>query len=155
MVSTTTYISDTIKFIRNDLLNNITDPISTTRSTNSKFVMTSYPQRPAEYPLITVRHDGGASIKRLGMRSELIWMSIPVEVRVWARNEKEKDTLTQQVINRLRSNQFGGGASTSDDQELHDFDILSQTPIYEEGGEGEISIKSMVISIQYNFVLGS
>ena len=158
MVSTTTFIQDTIVFLRNDLRTNITDPISTSRAANSQFVITSYPQRKVVYPLITVRYQGGATLQRLGMRSELEATSIPVEIRIWSRNEIEKDTLTQQVVNQLRSNQFGGSTSSSDNENIHDYKITSMIPIDEDVGNqasGRQTIKSMIINVDYLFILGS
>jgi len=151
MVSTSTFISDTVIFIRNDLRTNITDPLSSSRPANEKHVLTSYPQRAVRYRIITVRSSGPEDIQKLGMRSELRFTRIPLEIRIWARNEIERDELTQQVINRLRSNQFGA-SSSSDTEDLHDFSLLSATPVDELGQEG---VKSMVLNITYSFVLGA
>lgn len=151
MVSTTTFLSDATKFIRNDLSSNITDPISSSRPSGQRFVMTSYPQKPVTYPIITVKQTGPSDDKRLGARSTLKWTTVPIEVRVWARNEKEKDTLAEQVINRLRSNQFGAGSS-SDIQGMHDFELTNSVPVDEPGTAG---IKSMVMQFSYKFILGS
>lgn len=150
MVSTTTWIEDSVKFIRDDLGSNITDPISGSRSGRDRFVMTSYPERPVKYPLITVRNNG-SSLVRLGMRSSLCQANIVLEVRVWARNEVEKDQLTEQVQNRLRSIQFTT-TGTSDFQKLHDFGISSVVPVDESGVEG---VKSNVLTVNYFFILGS
>jgi len=139
-------------FIRNDLSSNVTDPIAGSRSGRDRFVRTSYPKRPVTYPIITVRCTGIKDVSRLGMRSELHWLRIPIEVRIWARNEKERDDLTQDVYNRLRSNQFGGGASSSDDEELHDF-LLQSSVLVDEEGEG--GIKSCVMLFSYSFIAGS
>ncbi len=43
-VNSATFLADTVNLLRNDLSINITDPIVTTRSASSKFVMTSYPK---------------------------------------------------------------------------------------------------------------
>ena len=149
-VNTTTFLSDITIFLRDDLLTNITDPISASRPTNHKFVMTSYPQRGATYPLITIRNTNVSDIKRLGMQSELHWINIPMEVRVWARNVKEKDELSQQVINRLRD--FELNTSGTVDAGAHDFRILSAVNVDEDGDGG---VHSRIIEISYNFVLGA
>ena len=54
MVSKDTILLDTLFYIKKDLLDNLTDPLAA-RSASSKFVMTSYPQRPVNYPLITIK----------------------------------------------------------------------------------------------------
>jgi len=151
MTASNTLMRDAFFFIKNDLLSNITDPISAKRPSNEKHVLTSYPQRSVTYPVITVRSQGPADPQRLGMRSELWFIKIPIEVRVWARNEVERDLLTQQVINRLRSNQFGA-SSSSDTEDLHDLTLDSTVPVDELGKEG---VKSMVMSLTYSFVLGA
>jgi len=155
-INTNTFLSETVLFLRDQLLANITDPISSSRVTSgpraSRFVMTSYPTRPTVYPIITIRNDGPTDIQRMGMRSELKWVSIPIEVRIWARNEKERDNLTEQTMNFLRTNQYGGNSTSADDKDLHDFTFLSAVPVDELGQEG---VKSMVITVGYNFVLGS
>ena len=152
MVNSTTYISDSTVFLRDNLIGAITDPISSTRNSNSKFVLTSYPARLAQYPLITIRSEGTEEIAKSGMRSELSWVRLPFEIRIWARNEREKDILTQQVINQLRTNQYDGGSSSSDDQGLHDFSLVSAVPVDEPGEQG---IKSMVLTVNYKFFLGA
>lgn len=150
-VSTSTFIKDAILVIRTLLRTNVTDPISSSRSAKSKFVHTSYPQSNVQYPHITIRSEGVPAVNKMGMRSELRWTQLPIEIRIWAKNEEQRDSLTQDVINVLRSNEFGSG-STSDTEELHDFTILSSTPVDETGKEG---VKSMVVRAQYMFVLGS
>lgn len=149
-IQTSTFISDSVIFIRDYLQANVADPISN-RATNEKFVMTSYPERPVKYPIITVKITNISDIRRLGMRSELHWMRLPVEIRIWARNVKEKDELSQLVFNTLRANQFGGGNSTSDDKEMHDFVLRNSIDIDEEGRTG---IKSRVFETEYTAIIG-
>ena len=148
-----TLISDSVKFLRNDLSDNITDPV--TRATDERFVMTSYPQRSVRYPIITVRNEGVQEVQKTGFKSELKWVKLPMEVRVWARNEKEKDELTEQVLNRLRVNQFDGGSASSDDFELHDFKILNVVHVDEPNENGKQGVKSSVIHLSFNHMYGS
>lgn len=150
-VSTTTFLSDAIILIRDSLQSNITDPIQTKRATNERFVMTSYPMRPATYPVISVIDKGINTIRRMGMRSELDWVSLPIEIRIWARNTKERDELFQQVYNWLRSNQYDDATSSSDVWGLHDFKLLNTLNIDEEGIGG---IKSKIIEVEYKLVVG-
>ena len=147
-VNTDTFIGDTVILIRDDLRDNITDPISGSRASNERFVMTSFPQRNVRYPIITVQNTNVVGPIRLGMQSELHFVSLPLEIRVWARNVKERDTVGQDVINRLRDNDIGGTV----DANLHDFTITSAVNIDDPGEEG---IKSKVITVQYKFVLGA
>lgn len=145
MVVRAQLIRDILYFIKNDFQSNITDPISTTRKSVSAFIMTSYPQRPVDYPLITLKIPN-IEAKRSGMQSTQLDIIVPVEIRVWARNEREKDTISQQVIDRLAN--FQHIASGSVDNDIHDFQVLSSTEVDEEGEGGT---KSRVIVIQYKF----
>lgn len=145
-----TFLSDTVLFIRDDIRDNITDPILSSRKSGSNFVMTSYPQNTVDYPIITIKHDGTDQIRRLGLQSSGLLMRLPFEVRIWARNIKEKDTLSQEVITRLRSNQFGSGSSS--EFELHDLKINSMIDIDEPGEKG---IKSKVMEVEYIAVVDS
>ena len=148
MVLSATFLSDTIKFIRNDLDSGVTDPISAIRSGRDRFVMTSYPTRPVKYPIITVKDIGVSAPERMGMQSEISLIRLSIEVRVWARNVKEKDELAEQVFNRLRQNQYDG-ASPSTDAELHDFRLNSMVNVDEPG---EAGIKSKVMEYEYIFL---
>ena len=140
-----TYISDSVLFIRDYLDSNVTDPISSDRVGRERFVVTSYPQRAVNYPIISVRLNGTNIIQRLGQLSSGVWQLITIEVRVWARNEKERDEISQDVFNTLRTNQFGAGGSI--EFELHD---LGQTSAVNVDEDGEAGIKSRVYEYQYN-----
>jgi hypothetical protein len=144
MVNRSTIFTDVLYFIKNDLLSNITDPLSTKRKTNSKFVMTSYPQRPVDYPLITLKMNN-MDATRAGMQTVAMDVNFNLEVRVWARNEKEKDNISQQVMNRLANIQFTASTG-SIAADIHDFQILSAVEVDEDG---ETGIKSRVMEFSY------
>ena len=128
-IGSSTLISDPVLFIRDSLKSNITDPISSKRSTSdSAFVMTSFPQKNVMYPMLIVKSTGPTQNKRLGMQSQQSWMDIPIEVRVWGRNVVERDSLSQQVFAYLQKNQFGTGSQTIPFG-LHDFNLISNIPI--------------------------
>lgn len=145
MVSINTFINDILSFIKTDLLANITDPISGSRSGTSKFVMTSYPQRKVQYPLITLKITNQVA-SRAGMQVTTMDVGVNLEIRIWARNEKEKDTLSTKVYDRLRSIQFTTTGSTQND--LHDYSLLSMNEVDEPGEQG---IKSRILQIGYTF----
>jgi len=145
MVNSQTFVRDTLYFIKTDLLANITDPISASRPSNSKFILTEYPQRIAVYPIITIKIPNYVA-NRAGMQVTNMDMQMTIEVRIWARNVKERDTLFTDVLNRLKDIQFTASGSTK--AELHDFNMPSAVEINEEGDQG---IKSKVMEIIYNF----
>ena len=145
-ISSATFERDILYFIKADLTSNITDPITSTRGAKSKFIMTSYPSRPVEYPIITIKTTNHEAF-RSGMQTTTMDMRITVEVRIWARNTKERDTLFTSVFNRLRSIQFTtttGSIANS----LHDFSVPSVVEVNEEG---EQAIKSKVMEVSYKF----
>jgi hypothetical protein len=149
-VTTDNFIKETVLFVRDLLTAKVSDPLSGKRQVNEKFVLTSYPERPVNYPLITVRKENLSSPKRLGFLSQLHLLSIPLEIKVWARNIAEKDKITQDVINSLRSNQTSSSGSIK--ASLYGFEINSCLDIDNEGVEG---LKSSVTSVEYKFILGS
>jgi hypothetical protein len=147
-VNKVSLIADVLYFIKNDLINNVTDPISSTRSTKSKFVMTSYPSRPVNYPIVTIKTTNVEAL-RSGMQVTAQDITINLEIRIWARNEKEKETIYQDVLNRLANIQYAASGSTAN--ELHDFNILSSVEVDEPGEPGGKVIKSRVVQAQYKF----
>lgn len=148
-IQASTFFQDTIKYIRDDLASGLTDPISSSRTGREKYVMTSYPQREVKYPLVTIMGENITTITNLGFTSVSQLIDFPVEIRVWARNQKEKDSITDQVINRIRSQQF----LTNGYKEfgLHDFKINSMVNVDENGDAG---IKSRIISISFKVIVG-
>lgn len=147
-VATATFMTDTTCLLRDHLLTNITDPISAQRASDEKFVMTSYPERPVKYPLITVKLEDAPGSERLGAQSTLHLQNLPLEIRIWARNYKEKDELAQQVINQLRN----ADLTTMVVGGLLNFEVLSAVNV-DEGGQA--GVRSRVIKVNYQFILGA
>ena len=145
MVSINKFIREVLFFLKEELNDHILDPISNKRDKNSKFVMTSYPQRAVNYPLITIKLTNQEA-SRAGMQTTAMDVVITLEVRIWARNEAEKDDLFTEVYDRLRTIQFTVNGSTEND--LHDFNLLSAVEVDEDGERG---IKSRIGQFQYKF----
>jgi len=145
MTNVSTFIADVLFFIKTDLLANITDPKVLSRPAKSKFVATSYPKNQVVYPMITLKVPNRDST-RAGMQTTAMDITVSVEVRVWARNEKDKDGITDKVFDRLRNIQFSVGGSI--DNNLHDFQELSNVEVEEDG---EVGIKSRILTVQYKF----
>ncbi len=143
-VRNSTFIADTVNFIRDKLNSNITDPLSGKRPGSDRFVRTSYPKRPVNYPIITIVDAGTSQEVRLGMRSEGTALRVPVEIRIWARNIKERDELFDEVYQYLRTNQFSG--DNINGANLHDFGMSSAVNV---PGEKE---QSKVIEVSYLFI---
>lgn len=136
-------------FIRDLLVTNVTDPVSASRAGTERFVMTSYPKRAVRYPIITVIDRNISIEKRSGLRSESQWTEVELEVRIWARNTRERDNLSTSVFDVLRTNEYGSGSTS--EFEMHDFRILSAVNFSEEGEHG---IKSKIIRVRYKMMIG-
>ena len=77
------------------------------------------------------------------MQTTAMDVVITLEVRVWAKNQKEKDELANDVYKRLRDIQFTASGSVVNN--LHDYALISMIEI------DEIDIKSRVIQVSYTF----
>lgn len=146
-ITSATLIENVVLYVRGRLRANITDPISGSRT--GDFVMTSYPKEATQYPIITIK-TSNISDESLGQQSEQRKVNFKIEVRVWARNEKEKDELSSDVYSYLRTNQFPSStANTSSNIQLHDFGLDSAVEVDESGEEG---IKSRIFTYRYMFI---
>lgn len=148
-VASSTFLADAINLIRDKLRTNITDPISSSRPGTEKFVLTSYPKRGVTYPIITVTDRGIVQPQRLGMASEGTVIRMTIEVRIWARNVKERDELFDSVYDWLRDNQLTASTGLSDSN-LHDFTLSSAVNVDEEG---EAGIKSKVCEFRFLVII--
>ena len=146
-VSSATWLSDTINLIRDKVKNNINDPIVSSRPDRERFCLTSYPKRVTTYPIITITDRGIIQPSRLGMASEGTLLYMDVEVRIWGRNVVERDELTQQIYEYLRTNQLDVTTGLSDSN-LHDFSLSSAVNVDEDG---EAGIRSKVC--EYRFLV--
>ena len=145
-VNSSTFITDLLFFIKNDFLSSITDPISATRSADSRFVMTSYPQRQVQYPLITIKLINQTGT-RAGMQTEAMDVTANIEIRVWARNQKEKDDIANQIYKRLRDIQFTANTGTVASS-LNEYNLLSAVDLDEPGDNQP---KSRILQVRYKF----
>jgi hypothetical protein len=134
-ISSATYVADLVNFIRDKLISSITDPLSGKRTSNEKFVMTEYPRREVKYPIITIVDRPSSQIQRLGMQSEGTMLRLVLEVRVWARNVKERDELYDAIHNYLRTEQF----DTLTNANLHDFTLGSVVNISESDVKSKVA----------------
>ena len=148
-VSSATFLADSIILIRDKLKTNITDPITSSRPSGETFVRTAYPKRAVTYPILTVTDRGMVQPQRLGMASEGTLIMMDIEIRVWARNVAERDELTQQVYNYLRTNQLDTTTGLADSN-LHDFTLSSVVNVDEEG---EAGIRSKVCEYRFLVVI--
>jgi len=141
-VNSATFVSDLIILIRDKLKNNIDDPLN--RPASQKFVMTSYPQSAVTYPVITVTDTGSSQEGKLGMGSQGTILRLGVEIRIWARNVKERDTLFNEVHEWLRTNQISG--DDLNEANLYDFNLSSVVNV------SEPDVKSKVMEVTYLYL---
>ena len=140
-----TLIKDILSFLKTELLDNIDDPIANKRSSKSLFVATSYPQSDVQYPCITLKCKNFVA-KRAGMQTTLQDITLSIELRIWARNQKEKDAIFAEVNDLLAREQFTINGSVNND--FHNFNVLSGIEIDEEG---ENTPKSRILQLNYQF----
>lgn len=144
-INTETFISDIILFIRNSLRDNVSHP----ENRNDEFIFTAYPKTNTKYPMITLKV-GGITVTPLGMHSEVSLANLNIEIRAWAKNSKHCDTLSQNVIDVLRTLQYGTDSTT--DEQIFDFRLLSCVPVVEENNDE--TIHSKVMAFNYQCILG-
>ena len=149
-ITTAEFIQNIVTFIRDTLRTNLCDPLINTPNTSrqGKYVMTSYPKRQTQYPLVTVKLTG-ADTEKMGMSSEIHFCTVSIEVRAWSRNSKESDDMAQDVINTLR--QFQYGTNSTDDEEIFGYRVVSVNPVVEELNDA--TIHSKVMTFEYKAIL--
>ena len=135
-IRSSTFIADLVVFLRDKLKTNITAV--------SSRVYTSYPQRGVIYPMITVTDSGSRQEGRLGMSSEGTVLRLGVEIRIWAKNVKQRDEIFGDVYDYLRDNQITGDDIVG--ANLHDFSMDSVVNV------SEPDVKSKVMEATYLFI---
>jgi hypothetical protein len=143
-ISSSTFVEDTILFIRDLLRDTIDDPLGRTNG----FIMTSYPKRLIQYPVITIKQVNVDTVK-LGMQSTVLLANLSLEIRVWARNAKEGDDLLGKVIDELRSSQYNSEGTVQ--FQIHDFIINSVNYLVDVDGDN--SVHSKILNISYKIIL--
>lgn len=146
-ISSQTFLADAINLIRNKLLTNITDPLVSSRAGTEKFCLTSYPKRAVTYPIITIIDRNISQPLRLGMGSESTAIDITLEIRVWARNVRERDELFDSIYTYLRQNQYDADGLI--DANLNGFSLSSAVNVDEPGESG---IRSKVMEVTFLFI---
>jgi len=137
------FIQDIVLFLKTYLMASVNDPLS--RAGGVGYVMTSFPKREVIYPLITIKNTG-ITTSKLGIGSSTNRVDVKIEVRVWARNSKEVDTITQEVIHDMREAQYAvSGTGASD---IYGFKLASCVPIVEVTGDNTVHSKVM----EYNYL---
>ena len=144
-VSSSEFISDIIIFLRSALRDNIQHP----EGKSTQFIFTSFPKTNTTYPIITIKV-GNLLTKALGMYSEVSLATLSIELRVWAKDSKQCDNMTQEIIDLLRTLQYGANSTT--DEEIFGFRLNSCVPIVES--DGDMTIHSKVLEFNYQCVLG-
>jgi len=147
MIQSSTFIENIVLFIRDKLRAQITDPISRAGNGTS-FVFTSYPKVQVQYPIITVKQLN-LQTRKLGMSSETHFATIGLEVRIWARNSKECDELSSDVVDALRQAEYG--SEGTDIEGIYGFQITSMTPLVELSGDNTIHNK--ILGVKYSAIL--
>ena len=139
-------VRDATIWLRDILISGISDPISGNRQTDARFVMTSFPQRPVDYPLITVKCNLGGD-NPIGIGTESRLTPVNWEIRVWSKSVTQKDKLADSIYSYLRNYQLDASESVS--QGLFNFRITQMFDVDEPGKDG---MKSKIIEGKYLFI---
>lgn len=99
-VNSASIIHDSVTKIATLLQNNCTDPISATRA-QSTWIMTSYPERDVEYPIIIVAHAAHRD-EHTSIGSEYKTNYITLRIEVWSKSTKQRDEVWDDVYDELR-----------------------------------------------------
>jgi len=145
MVQSQTILRDTIFYVKDFLLDNITDPISSTRPSGQSFVLTAYPERDVVLPIITVKDTNSFNNGMLGFQSEASEHFIEIEIRIWARTNAERDKIADEIYQEIKDNQIGA-SGTSQANDIHDLRLLSSVNV------DEPKIRSKVMTFRFLFI---
>ena len=80
----------------------------------------------------------------MGMQSEVQWVNMNIEVRIWGKTSEQADVLTEDVINLLRTIEFGTSSTT--EEKIYGFTVNSVTPIVEVDGNNTVHSKLLDVS---------
>jgi hypothetical protein len=100
MVDKSQLIQDTTIKLRDYLRANLTDPKG---RSGSEWIFTSMPRREVDKPFIVVEQDGLHGSAAHGVSGAVISdrPRVVKKIEVWARNMKERDELTGQILDKL------------------------------------------------------
>jgi len=95
-------IHGTLIKIKDILSSNVTDPLGANRSSDTRFVMLSFPERKVEYPHIILSHNGGAG-ERLGVPGNMLEYELRLTITVLSKSTKQRDDIADAVLHALRT----------------------------------------------------
>ena len=124
------FIRDSTFCVHNLISGNITDPQAANRAAGEQFTMTSWPDRPVRYPVITVQQTGFES-NFAGIASNNTINTVSFEINVWSKSIAEKESLAGSVFAVLAQNQTVTAASG-----LMDLKFYNITNLDEDGPAG-------------------
>ena len=113
-------------------------------------VMSAWPEKKVNYPLITVRANM-ASSSRMGFYSEMLEIPLVLNIDIWSTSTKERDCLTGSVLDLLRTTQYNTHATVGSGtvlDKLYDF-RLSACNDFDEPGKQGLHRKMMEINYKY------
>jgi len=128
-----TLIHDATLYMRDLLISGTTDPISGTRTSAQKWVMTTHPERAVRYPFMTVK-TVALGDSPLGMTTNMRVSPLRFEVSIHSKSIKQRDTIWDNVYNTLKLEDTVASGTMFYD--LHDFRLESMVDVDGEGMEG-------------------
>ena len=138
----TKFIKDGIFVIGSLLAESITDPQSTNRTSNEKFVLTAWPDRPVRYPVISVEQTELNS-KSIGTKGLNSLTSINMEIMIFSKSTNERDILAGSIFAVMEQNQAVISASGLIDQRFYNI-----TNMDDSGSQG---LHKKLLGVKYSW----
>ena len=150
-ISSVSLFGDLTLWARDVISGSVADPLADRQrqsldpGSNSRFVMTSFPQRAIAYPYVTVTHVT-TNDEHLGMSSEDSLSRSVLQVDVWAKQVSHRDGIAGSVANAIRLTQLDttGGLASG----LFGIRLISARNLDEPGKTG-IHRKSMDFQVSF------
>lgn len=139
-------ISNTTVELRNLLINNLTDPV--TRTGTSRLVMTSFPERDVQYPFVVVTVNN-VTADAGPMSSTAKYFTIKADVEVLAKDMPGLDSLTDQCLDALRTEQYTASTGLRA-LELHNFSVVGMAFVPRQSGTQEPHRKIITVQFQHH-----
>lgn len=147
VLSAGSIVHDVVLAARGWIASGVTDPIAGTRPGSSVFTATNFPTKDVQYPIITIGAKRSTS-HTLGALNDLQQVYVDLQVRVYARNVKERDGLADAVNQTLRTGAYGV-SSGSQPLGLFDFKQLNEGDLDEPDDKSKQKVYQKIQTYQY------
>lgn len=151
-ITDSTIIHQSLLNLRDILTSGCSDPISATRTSDSKFITLKGSRRPKEFPVVVLDCVSSSSYP-LGIASEAMGINLIFRADIQSTSvgydSKGVDWVYDDVFDALRTNQRGiSPISGTESHGLKDFRLLNVMNIDEPGPEG---LHRRILTFRYTY----